>query len=261
MNRFIFIIAALLFFSTVSVNAQKPDSLTAQTNAQSQDIKEAEQLSAQVVQLYKSGKFDEALSLAERALALREKALGSESELVAAALRNLAEVQLAKKKTKEAEGTYDRYLSVLEKALGETNSNLIGALDRYVCLLVNINKRPKALEIQRRLYKLDNKFDFDDTVKTPVKSLEMAGLMIGKIVNMPKPDYLAEAKIAGVTGSVVFKVTVDEKGKVVAVKALCGHPLLVKGAESSIQKAQYKPTIVSSHPVKVTGFAIYNFVL
>ncbi len=232
----------------------------AQTNVQSPEVKEAEQLSAQVVKFYQSGKFDEALPLAERALALREKALGSDNELVAAALRNLAEVQLAKKKSKEAEATYDKYLSVYGKVLGENNSNFISALDRYICLLVGINRREKALEIQKRLFKLDNKFDYDDTEKTPSKNLEMAGLMIGKIVNLPRPSYLAEARQAGVSGSVVFKITVDETGKVVAAKALCGHSLLVKGAETSIQQAQYKPTIISGQPVKVTGIAIYNFV-
>lgn len=232
----------------------------AQTNAQSPEVKEAEQLSAQVVKLYQSGKFDEALSLAERALALRENALDSDNELVAAALRNLAEVQLAKKKNKEAETTYDRYLGLYGKALGENNFNYISAVDRYVCLLVGINRRDKALEIQKRLYRLDNKFDHDDAGKTPDKNLEMAGLMIGKIVKLPRPSYLTAAKQAGVSGSVVFKITVDETGKVVAVKALCGHPLLVEGAETSIQQAQYKPTIISGQPVKVIGIAIYNFV-
>lgn len=84
--------------------------------------------------------------------------------------------------------------------------------------------------------------------------------MIAKIVKLPRPTYLAEAKQAGVSGSVVFKITVDETGKVVSVKALSGHPLLVKGAEQSIQQAQYKPTVVSGQPVKVMGIAIYNFV-
>ncbi len=250
--KYFLVILVVVFLTAFDVRAQG--------DVQSPELKEAEQLSAQVVKLYQTGKFDEALPLAERALTIREKVLGTENELVTAALRNLAEVQLAKKKNKEAEATYDRYLSVYGKVTGESNSNFINALDRYVCLLVGINSRDKALEIQKRLYKLDNKFDYNETAKTPVKNLEMAGLMIGKIVNLPRPSYSAEAKQAGISGSVIFKVTVDETGKVIAVKVLCGHPLLVKGAETSIQQAQYKPTIVSGQPVKVTGVAIYNFV-
>ena len=247
-----YFILIVIFLTALNVRSQ--------SGVQSPDVKEAEQLSAQVVKLYQTGKFDEALPLAERALTLREKVLGTENELVAAALRNLAEVQLAKKKNKEAETTYDRYLSVYGKVVGESNSKFINALDRYVCLLVGINRRDKALEIQKRLYKLDNKFDYDETSKTPAKNLEMAGLMIGKIINLPRPNYLAEAKQAGISGSVIYKITVDETGKVIAVKALCGHPLLIKGADAAIQQAQYKPTIVSGQPVKVIGIAIFNFI-
>jgi TonB family protein len=247
------------FFILIVIWLTAFDSM-AQINVQSPEAKEAEELSTQVVKLYQSGKFGEALPLAERALALCEKKLGADSELVIAALHNLAEVQLANKKNKEAEATYDKYLSVYGKVLGENNPNFINALDRYVCLLVGANRRDKALEIQKRLYKLENKVDYDDSGKTPAKNLEMAGLMIGKIVNLPRPNYPAEAKQSGISGSVVFKITVDETGKVVSVKSLCGHPLLVKGAETSIQQAQYKPTIISGQPVKVTGIAIYNFV-
>jgi TonB family protein len=234
--------------------------LKAQSGVQSSEVKEAEQLSAQVVKLYQARKFDEALPLAERALALREKALGAENELVAHALRNLAEVLLAKKRNKEAEATYDRYLSVYGKVLGENNSNFISALDRYLCLLVDINRMDKAIEIQKQLYKLDNKFDYKDETLTPTKNPKLGSLLSGKFVNLPKPNYPAEAKQAGISGFVIFKITVDETGKVVDAKALCGHPLLVKGAETTIRQTQYKPTIVSGQPVKVVGIAILNFV-
>ncbi len=235
--------------------------LTAQTDPQSPDLKEAEQLSAQVVKLYKSGKVDEALPLAERALALRQKALGSDNALVAGALRNLVEVQLAKKKTKEAEVTYDKYLSVLEKAPDKYDSNFVNVLDRYVCLLINNKDHAKALEIQRRLYKLDNKFAYEDTVEAPAKSVVSPSLIAGKLISMSKPAYLAEAKIDRISGPVVFKVTIDEKGKVIEANTVCGHPLLVKGAVTSIRDAQYEPTIISGQPVKVKGFVILNFVL
>ncbi len=243
----------IVFFASVF-------SSTAQTNAESSELKEAEQLSAQAVKLYQSGKFREALPLAERALILRESALGSDNELVAESLRNLADLQFATKKNKDAESTYDRYLSVYEKTVGRTSPKFTNALERYVCMLVGIDRRAKALEAQKRLYLLENKMEYDDSDKTPTQSLEMAGLMIGKVVNLPRPTYLAEAKQAGISGSVVFKITVDENGKVIDVRTLCGHPLLVKGAEPSMQAARYKPTMVSGRPVKVYGIAIYNFV-
>lgn len=261
--KYYILILALFLHTAFDIKAQGSSTKilpTVKINVQSTELKEAEQLSAQVVKLYQSGKFDEALALAERALALREKVLGTEHALIAAALRNLAEVQLAKKKNREAEATYDRYLSIYGKVLGENHSNFISALERYVCLLVGVNRRDKALEIQKRLYKIDNKFDYEESTKNSAKNLEMAGLISGKTLNLPRPSYPAEAKQGGISGSVIFKVTADEAGKVVAVKALCGHPLLVKGAEASIWQAEYRPTIVSGQAVKVTSIAIYNFV-
>jgi tetratricopeptide (TPR) repeat protein len=262
--RYRILILALFLIIAFDIKAQEKSTETlsqAQSNIQSSELKEAEQLSAQVIKLYEKGKFDEALPLAERVLFLREKVFKTEHQLVAVALRNLAEIQLARQKNPEAEAIYDRYLNVYGKALGENNSDFINALDRYVCLLVGISRRDKALAIQKRLYKLDNKFDFDETAKNSTANLAMAGLMSGKTASLPKPNYLAEAKRAGISGSVIFKIDVDEAGKVVVVKALCGHPLLVKGTETSIRQMRYKPSLVSGQAVKVTGIAIYNFVM
>jgi tetratricopeptide (TPR) repeat protein len=235
--------------------------LSAQVDNQPGSSVEAQELSVKVVNLYKAGKFNDALPLAERAVSLLEKTTGADAELFAASLRNLSEVQLAKNKNAEAEATYDRYLDVFEKAAGANDARLTGALDRYVCLLIGTNKRSKAVDIQKRIYKLDNKFEFEDKEKTAQRSLEGAGIMAGKIDSFPRPTYLAEAKTARISGSVVYKVNLDESGKVLGAKTLCGNPLLVKGSENAILQARYKPTIVSGQPVKVTGIAIINFVL
>ncbi len=235
--------------------------LSAQGNIQSSEITEADQLSVQVVQLYQVGKYDKALPLAERAVLLREKNLGAESELVIGALRNLAEVQLALRKDKEAEATYERYVSIFGKVLGENSSSFIDVLDRYVCLLVRINRRDRAFEIQKRLYRLENKQEYEITAKVPVKNLEMGGLMKGKVLNMTKPEYPLEAKRSHISGSVIFKITVDEVGNISTVKTLCGPPILVKSAESSIRQAQMEATIVAGKSVKITGIIIYNFTL
>ncbi len=130
------------FFVLIVVIISAFDS-TAQINAQSQEAKEAEQLNAQVLKLYQAGKFSEALPLAERSAALHDRIFGSKNEQTAGALRNLAEVHLAKKNKKESEVIYDQYLNVLGNALGETNPTFIKALDRYVCLLVGIDRRSK----------------------------------------------------------------------------------------------------------------------
>src|SRR3712207_1762494 len=108
------LVAIMLVAHTSSAHANYSDLSLLQRGdiAQSAELAEADRLNAQVVNLYGERKYDEALPLAERVLSIREKALGPEHELVAGALRNLAELQLAKRKAKEAEATYQRYVSV-----------------------------------------------------------------------------------------------------------------------------------------------------
>lgn len=115
--------------------------------------------------------------------------------------------------------------------------------------------------MQKRIYKLDNKFDFTETGKQITKNMEMAGLSSGSGIDLPAPTYLQSAKAQGISGSVLYKVNTDEKGEVTNVKTLCGHPLLVQGSEGAIRRAKYKPTVVAGSAVKVTFIAIYNFVL
>jgi Tetratricopeptide repeat len=55
-----------------------------------QGINEATALNQQVTQLYNQGRYSEAIPLAQRAIAFREKALGPDHPDVAAALNNLA---------------------------------------------------------------------------------------------------------------------------------------------------------------------------
>ena len=58
-------------------------------NAQTDD---AEDLGRKVVQLYRAGKYAEAIPLAQRVLAINEKALGPDHPDVARSLNNLATV-------------------------------------------------------------------------------------------------------------------------------------------------------------------------
>jgi TonB family protein len=242
-----------------------PSQDAGQSEAQSQnapDLAEAEQLNAQVASLLRDRKYDKALPLAERVLAIREQVLGPDHPLVARALRHLAEILFAKGKRKEAVTTYERYLGIAEKVVGKDSPNLVEPLDHYVCLLVFGGQPFEALEIQKRLYRIENGFDYDESSSKLDKArLAGGGLMLGQLIGSPAPIYPAEAKSARITGAVIMKVTVDETGKVVAVNTLCGHPLLAKGAEESIRKARYRPTLVGGRPVKVVGIARYNFVL
>src|ERR1044071_6091977 len=86
----------------------------AQGSAQN-EAAEADRLNAEVLRLFREGKYEEARPAAERVLELREKALGGEDLKVAYALVNLANIRLRGGGQKEAEPLLERALAVAEK--------------------------------------------------------------------------------------------------------------------------------------------------
>jgi Ca-activated chloride channel homolog len=87
------------------------------------------------------------------------------------------------------------------------------------------------------------------------------GVLNGRALNLPKPDYPAAARSVGASGVVVVEVTVDETGKVIAARATSGHPMLKATATAAARQARFAPTKISGQPVRVTGTISYNFSL
>jgi TonB family protein len=87
------------------------------------------------------------------------------------------------------------------------------------------------------------------------------GILNGKAVSKPEPLYPPIAKAARAHGTVVVQVTVDENGDVVSAQAISGHPLLQAAAVEAARQAKLSPTLLSGHPVRVTGTLTYNFAL
>ena len=82
------------------------------------DTADAAALNQQATQLYNQGRYSEAIPLAQRALAIREKALGPDHSDVAASLNNLAEFYRVQGRYAEAEPLSKRALTIKEKAFG-----------------------------------------------------------------------------------------------------------------------------------------------
>ncbi|MCL4456874.1 MAG: CHAT domain-containing protein [Nitrospirae bacterium] len=85
---------------------------------QEQSLDEAKRLNRKVVELYKQGKYNEAINYAQQVLAIREKALGSEHPDVATSLSNLAGQYESTGRYAEAEPLYKRELEIREKVFG-----------------------------------------------------------------------------------------------------------------------------------------------
>jgi protein TonB len=95
---------------------------------------------------------------------------------------------------------------------------------------------------------------------TPRTAPISGGVLNGKAISLPKPQYPAIARAARASGTVVVQVLIDENGNVVSAKAVSGPPLLLATAVAAARQARFSPTKLSGQPVKVTGVIQYNFV-
>jgi tetratricopeptide (TPR) repeat protein len=238
---------------------------TSPATTQSAELAEAEELNAQLVALYNQRRYDKALNIAKQVLKLREKALGPDHFLVADALANVGELLYVRGLRAEALRTYRRYLITYDKNRDvdtrDTRNVLISALTRHICTLLSILRTEykdfeEAFELQKRLYKLENGFDFDEAANRPVDVLRRGGLLINRRIKGPSP---VTPRARHVYGSLIMKIHVDEQGRVVSAKTICGDDFVVEASEEAILKTTYKPTIVNGKPVPVTALALYFY--
>lgn len=102
------------------------------------------------------------------------------------------------------------------------------------------------------------------------------GVLNGKAVSLPKPDYPAHLRDQGIGGTVSVEVEIDESGMVVSAKAknsitkkdddgttadkIETNLALVEAAEAAARQAQFSPTFLNGEPVRIKGTVVYNFV-
>jgi TonB family protein len=119
------------------------------TNEQKALLDEALRLSHQVVKLNNSGKFDEALPLARRAVELRRSVYGNDHPLVAGGLSNVAALLLAKEKFDQAEDLFKEALSSYDGASTITQ-NTVYVLDSLTSLRWQVHDYGKAEHYGKR---------------------------------------------------------------------------------------------------------------
>jgi TonB family protein len=86
------------------------------------------------------------------------------------------------------------------------------------------------------------------------------GVLNGKAVELPLPDYPDAAKAVKAGGAVSVLVVIDETGEVVESEAVSGHPLLRGAAVDASRQAKFSPTVLNGQAVRVKGVLVYNFV-
>ncbi|WP_043996543.1 tetratricopeptide repeat protein, partial [Microcystis aeruginosa] len=84
-------------------------------------LAEAERLTNQAYELYQQGKYNEAIPLAEQALAIRKQQLGDNHPDTATSLNNLAALYESQGRYSEAEPLYKQALAIRKQQLGDNH--------------------------------------------------------------------------------------------------------------------------------------------
>lgn len=75
----------------------------------------------------------------------------------------------------------------------------------------------------------------------------------------PQPVYPALARQAKIQGDVKLDAIIDEQGRVVELKVLSGHPLLLDAAIKAVSEWRYQPTLLNDQPVSIQLIVTVQF--
>jgi protein TonB len=96
----------------------------------------------------------------------------------------------------------------------------------------------------------------------PVRIVNLGGRVLeGKILQRVLPVYPQLARSARVSGTVKLEAIITRDGRVRELKALSGHPLLVKAALDAVKQWTYQPTLLNGEPVEVNSTIEVHFTL
>ncbi|NER99030.1 MAG: CHAT domain-containing protein, partial [Symploca sp. SIO1B1] len=126
--------------------------------AQGEELAEAKRLNQQAFQLYQDGKYSEAIPLAEKALAIRQRILGQEHRDVATSLHNLALLYQSQGRYEEAEPLLRQALEMRRRILGQEHPHVAASLNNLAVLYSSQGRYEEAeplylqaLEMMRRI--------------------------------------------------------------------------------------------------------------
>lgn len=117
------------------------------SDAQTEDLSA---LNRKVIELYRKGKFAKATEVAQQALALAKKELGSDHPRVATTLNNLALLYNRQGRYAEAEPLYKRSLLIRERALGGDHPDVANALNNLAGLYWSQRRYTETVPILKR---------------------------------------------------------------------------------------------------------------
>lgn len=193
----------------------------------------------------------DAQNASTRALTIREAKLGPNHPDVAQNLFGLAEQLRMRGNANSALPFYLRTLSIYAEHSGIKSPEFEKASQGFMCSVYESRRWDMYKEL----------IDLRKRYTTPTSDTVEGGVLNGRALSLPKPEYPSKARNSGEEGVVVVKVTIDETGKVIAANDIChGPPNISAASVKAAMKARFTPTKLSGQPVKVTGVIQYNFV-
>src|SRR5262245_36346251 len=125
--------------------------------AHAQSDSELKALNNRVTELYRAGKFSEAIPLAQRYADAMKARHGPEHAEYATALNNLAQLLQNTNRLSEAEPLMRRALSINENSFGPEHPNVGIRLNNLATLLKDTNRLSEAEPLMRRALAIDEK--------------------------------------------------------------------------------------------------------
>jgi TonB family protein len=84
-------------------------------------------------------------------------------------------------------------------------------------------------------------------------------VMLGRVEHKTMPVYPEEAMKKGIQGDVIFKIEVDETGKITSSALVTGDPLLVAASKDALRTFRFHPYLLDGTPVKVKSRLGFHF--
>jgi tetratricopeptide (TPR) repeat protein len=107
-------------------------------------------LNQEAAKLYRQGKFDRAILVAQKSLEVANANVGPDHPNVATSLNNLAELYRTQGDYTKAEPLYKRSLAISEKALGPDHPDVATSLNNLAFLYHATKREKEALELEQR---------------------------------------------------------------------------------------------------------------
>ncbi len=202
------------------------------------------------------GKGKQGAEVLTKSVNTAENLFGQDSLEILPYLGTLSDFYIYTRKPDEAQPIFVRRYLISSKYFKPDSAELQKIEDDFICFAYQ-NFQPN--EVSEKQNKFNEAIQKEKKDVPEDKTTINGGIINGKAKSLIAPAYPASAKMRRARGVVPVRVTIDEQGKVIEAKAVCGDAELAAASVEAAEKSKFTPTMLGGQPVKVTGIIIYNF--